>query len=170
MNRIFSALGVSLWIALLSPMVQAATLKTLDVAALPGDRVELKLVFDEPPPAPRGYTTESPARIALDLPGVVSQLASKTRDLGNGNARSATVVEAKDRARLIINLNQLSPYDFRSKATTSLSWSGRVAKARPRGRPLPPSRFRRPSARLRRRARPFVRWISSVVPRAKAMS
>ncbi|GAB6405162.1 type IV pilus secretin PilQ [Pseudomonas sp. MHK4] len=99
--------------ALLSPMVQAANLKALDVAALPGDRVELKLVFDEPPPTPRGYTTESPARIALDLPGVVSQLASKTRDLGNGNARSATVVEAKDRARLIVNLNQLSPYDFR---------------------------------------------------------
>ncbi|EJN29461.1 type IV pilus secretin PilQ/competence protein [Pseudomonas sp. GM78] len=113
MNRIFSALGVSLWIALLSPMVQAANLKALDVAALPGDRVELKLVFDEPPPTPRGYTTESPARIALDLPGVVSQLASKTRDLGIGNARSATVVEAKDRARLIINLTRLSPYDFR---------------------------------------------------------
>ncbi|MCK8656254.1 type IV pilus secretin PilQ [Pseudomonas umsongensis] len=113
MNRILSALGVSLWIALLAPMVQAAKLKALDVAALPGDRVELKLVFDEPPPTPRGYTTESPARIALDLPGVVSQLASKARDLGNGNARSATVVEAKDRARLIINLTQLSPYDFR---------------------------------------------------------
>ncbi|EPA98272.1 type IV pilus secretin PilQ [Pseudomonas umsongensis] len=113
MNRIFSTLGVSLWIALLSPMVQAANLKALDVAALPGDRVELKLVFDQPPPTPRGYTTDSPARIALDLPGVVSQLASKTRDLGSGNARSATVVEAKDRARLIINLTQLSPYDMR---------------------------------------------------------
>ncbi|MFJ2693737.1 type IV pilus secretin PilQ [Pseudomonas sp. NPDC087336] len=113
MNRILSALGVSLWIALLSPMVQAVNLKALDVAALPGDRVELKLVFDEPPPTPRGYTTDSPARIALDLPGVVSQLASKTRDLGSGNARSATVVEAKDRARLIINLTRLSPYDFR---------------------------------------------------------
>ncbi|MBD0680157.1 type IV pilus secretin PilQ family protein [Pseudomonas sp. PSB11] len=113
MNRIFSTLGVSLWIALLSPMVQAANLKALDVAALPGDRVELKLVFDQPPPTPRGYTTDSPARIALDLPGVVSQLASKTRDLGSGNARSATVVEAKDRARLIINLTRLSPYDMR---------------------------------------------------------
>ena len=113
MNRIFSTLGISLWIALLSPMVQAANLKTLDVAALPGDRVELKLVFDEPPPTPRGYTTESPARIALDLPGVVSHLVSKTRDLGSGNARSATVVEAKDRARLIINLTQLTPYDTR---------------------------------------------------------
>ena len=39
MNRIFSTLGFSLWIALLSPMVIAANLKTLDVAALPGDRV-----------------------------------------------------------------------------------------------------------------------------------
>ena len=46
MNRIFSTLGFSLWIALLSPMVQAASLKTLDVAALPGDRIELKLSFD----------------------------------------------------------------------------------------------------------------------------
>ncbi|WP_449438039.1 MULTISPECIES: type IV pilus secretin PilQ [Pseudomonas] len=113
MNRIFATFGVSLWIALLSPMVQAANLKALDVAALPGDRVELKLSFDGAPPAPHGYTTEQPARIALDLPGVVSQLTSKTRDLGGGNARSATVVEAKDRTRLIINLTQLTPYTAR---------------------------------------------------------
>lgn len=96
MNRIFSTFGISLWIAFLSPLVQAANLKALDVAALPGDRVELKLSFDGPPPQPHGYTTEQPARIALDLPGVTSQLANKSRDLGGGNARSATVVEAKD--------------------------------------------------------------------------
>ncbi|MFU2326525.1 type IV pilus secretin PilQ [Pseudomonas sp. NFX98] len=130
MNRIFSTLGVSLWIALLSPMVQAANLKTLDVAALPGDRVELKLAFDEPPPAPHGYTTESPARIALDLPGVVSQLASKTRDLGGGNARSATVVEAKDRTRLIINLTQLTPYDTRIEGNSLFVVVGQGGKPR----------------------------------------
>ncbi|UVK99188.1 type IV pilus secretin PilQ [Pseudomonas sp. B21-048] len=113
MNRIFSTFGISLWIAFLSPMVQAASLKALDVAALPGDRVELKLSFDGPPPQPHGYTTEQPARIALDLPGVTSQLANKNRDLGGGNARSATVVEAKDRTRLIINLTQLAPYNSR---------------------------------------------------------
>ncbi|MGG7671131.1 type IV pilus secretin PilQ family protein [Pseudomonas sp. WC2] len=113
MNRIFSTLGLSLWIALMSPMVLAANLKTLDVAALPGDRVELKLAFDGPPPQPKGYTTESPARIALDLPGVASQLASKNLDLGSGNARTATVVEAKDRTRLIVSLTQLSPYSTR---------------------------------------------------------
>lgn len=129
MNRIFSTLGVSLWIALLSPMVDAANLKALDVAALPGDRVELKLVFDGPPPTPRGYSTESPARIALDLPGVVSHLASKTRDLGSGNARSATVVEAKDRARLIINLTQLTPYDTRVEGNSLFVVVGQGGKS-----------------------------------------
>ncbi|RON58626.1 type IV pilus secretin PilQ [Pseudomonas frederiksbergensis] len=144
MNRIFSTLGISLWIALLSPMVQAATLNALDVAALPGDRVELKLTFDGPPPPPHGYTTEQPARIALDLPGVVSKLASKNRDLGGGNARSATVVEAKDRTRLIINLTQLTPYSSRvegnklyvvvgqgAKSTASKPVAPRVATATP---------------------------------------
>lgn len=128
MNRIFSTFGLSLWIALLSPMVQAANLKTLDVATLPGDRVELKLTFDEPPPVPRGYTTESPARIALDLPGVASQLASKTRDLGSGNARSATVVEARDRTRLIINLTQPAPYDSRIEGNNLLVVVGQGVK------------------------------------------
>ncbi|MDR6924914.1 type IV pilus secretin PilQ [Pseudomonas sp. BE134] len=120
MNRTFSTLGISLWIAMMSPMVLATNLKALDVAALPGDRIELKLSFDGPPAAPHGYTTEQPARIALDLPGVVSQLASKNRDLGGGNARSATVVEAKDRTRLIINLTQLTPYSAKVEGNNLL--------------------------------------------------
>ncbi|QBX39427.1 type IV pilus secretin PilQ [Pseudomonas fluorescens] len=128
MNRIFSTLGFSLWIALLSPMVQAASLKTLDVAALPGDRIELKLSFDSPPPQPKGYTTESPARIALDLPGVASQLTSKTRDLGSGNARTATVVEANDRTRLIISLTQLTSYTSRVEGNNLFVVVGQGAK------------------------------------------
>jgi type IV pilus assembly protein PilQ len=129
MNRIFSTLGFSLWIALMSPMVLAANLKTLDVAALPGDRVELKLSFDGPPPLPKGYTTESPARIALDLPGVASQLASKNLDLGSGNARTATVVEAKDRTRLIVSLTQLAPYNTRVEGNNLFVVVGQGAPA-----------------------------------------
>ncbi|MFP6831306.1 MAG: type IV pilus secretin PilQ family protein [Pseudomonas sp.] len=129
MNRIFSTLGFSLWIALMSPMVFAANLKTLDVAALPGDRVELKLSFDAPPPQPKGYTTESPARIALDLPGVASQLASKNLDLGSGNARTATVVEAKERTRLIVSLTQLAPYTTRVEGNNLFVVVGQGAPA-----------------------------------------
>ncbi|WP_439860690.1 type IV pilus secretin PilQ [Pseudomonas sp. MBLB4136] len=113
MNSSLSYLGVSLLAVLFSPTLLAANLQTLDVAALPGDRVELKLSFDEPVSAPRGYTIEQPARIALDLPGVSNKLGAKNRELGVGNARSVTVVEAKDRTRLIINLTSLSPYSTR---------------------------------------------------------
>jgi type IV pilus assembly protein PilQ len=115
MNISPSFLGLPLLAALLSPSLMAADLQALDVAALPGDRVELKLTFDEPVLAPRGYTIEQPARIALDLPGVSNKLGVKTRELGVGNARSVTVVEAKDRTRLIINLTNLSPYNTRAE-------------------------------------------------------
>ena len=102
-------------IALLSPLALAANLQNLDVASLPGERVELKLSFDEPVTSvPKGYTIEQPARIAIDLPGVKSQLDSRNRELGMGNARSLTVVEANDRTRLIINLTSLVPYTTRT--------------------------------------------------------
>ncbi|WP_181296463.1 type IV pilus secretin PilQ [Pseudomonas sp. Q2-TVG4-2] len=113
MNTTLSRLGLSLLAALISPALLAANLNSLDVASLPGDRVELKLAFDEPVPTPRGYTLDQPARIALDLPGVSSKLASKNHELGVGNARSVTVVEAQGRTRLIVNLTSLVPYSTR---------------------------------------------------------
>ncbi len=113
MNISLSQVGYALSMLFLSPALLAANLQHLDVASLPGDRVELKLRFDEPVAAPRGYTIEQPARIALDLPGVTSQLGSKGRELGMGNARSVTIVEAKDRTRLIVNLTSLAPYSTR---------------------------------------------------------
>lgn len=115
MNRTMTRLGFALLAGLFAPSLLAANLQRVDVASLPGDRVELKLGFDEPVAAPRGYTIEQPARIALDLPGVQNGLGSKNRELGVGNARSLTVVEAKDRTRLIINLTTLVPYSTRTQ-------------------------------------------------------
>lgn len=113
MNLSLSRIGLSLLAAFISPSLLAASLNSLDVASLPGDRVELKLAFDEPVTNPRGYTLDQPARIALDLPGVTSKLASKNQELGVGNARSVTVVEAQGRTRLIVNLTSLVPYSTR---------------------------------------------------------
>ena len=115
MNNPLPIYGFTLMAIFLSPSILAANLQALDVAALPGDRVELKLTFDEPILAPRGYTIEQPARIALDLPGVSNKLGAKNRELGVGNARSVTVVEAKDRTRLIVNLTTLAPYSTRAE-------------------------------------------------------
>ncbi|WP_263261623.1 type IV pilus secretin PilQ family protein [Pseudomonas sp. RIT-PI-S] len=139
MNRILSALGVALVALLASPALLAATLKTLDVAALPGDRIELKLSFDSPVTAPRGYTTEDPARIALDFPGVVAQVATRSRDLGVGNARSLVLIEAKDRTRLIVNLTTLVSYSTRVEGNNVFVLIGQGASAVQASGPTPPA-------------------------------
>src|SRR5690606_14573394 len=54
-----------------------------------------------------------PARIAVDLKDTQSGLSSRNISLGSGNAQSMTVVETKDRTRLIFNLVELSPYETR---------------------------------------------------------
>jgi type IV pilus assembly protein PilQ len=135
MNSSLSHLGISLLALLLSPALLAADLQALDVSALPGDRVELKLTFDEPVLAPRGYTIEQPARIALDFPGVSSKLGAKNRELGVGNARSVTVVEAKDRTRLIINLTSLAPYSTRADGNNLYVVIGEGASSAASARP-----------------------------------
>ena len=131
MKTSISCIGLSLIAVFLPASIMAANLQDLNVAALPGDRVELKLTFDEPVLAPRGYTIEQPARIALDLPGVSNKLGLKNRELGVGNARSVTIVEAKDRTRLIINLTNLAAYQARVEGNDLFVVVGGTALAQP---------------------------------------
>jgi type IV pilus assembly protein PilQ len=131
MKTSISCIGLSLIAVFLPASIMAANLQDLNVAALPGDRVELKLTFDEPVLAPRGYTIEQPARIALDLPGVSNKLGLKNRELGVGNARSVTIVEAKDRTRLIINLTNLAAYQTRVEGNDLFVVVGGTALAQP---------------------------------------
>ena len=100
----------TLCLALLSMQARAVVLNDVSFASLAGDRTEVTLTFDGVPPEPKGYTIEKPARIALDLKGVNNALSTKYHSLGVGNAQGLTVVGAKDRTRLIVNLVELVPY------------------------------------------------------------
>ena len=104
--------------ALLSSQSLAATMEAIEFSSLPGDRTEIRMQFDEPPPAPNGYTIEQPARIVLDLPGVISGLNDKHHNLGIGNARKVSVISTKDRTRAIVNLTQLVPYETEVSGNT----------------------------------------------------
>ena len=59
---------------------------------------------------PTGFTIQSPARIALDFPGVVNAMGRNSVELNQGNLRSANVVQAGDRTRVVINLKQPAAY------------------------------------------------------------
>lgn len=96
---------------LLSGLASAVTLEDVSFSSLPGERLEVTLKFDGEPPEPSGYTIERPARIAVDLADTTSGLNTRSVPLGSGNAQSMTVVETKDRTRLIFNLVELAPYE-----------------------------------------------------------
>jgi type IV pilus assembly protein PilQ len=98
----------------------ASNLKNIQFSSLPGDVTEVRLDFDGVPPQVSGYTIEKPARIAIDMPGVVSDLKSKTHQIGSGNARSAVIVTAQDRSRLVINLSRLVAYTTRVEGNSML--------------------------------------------------
>jgi type IV pilus assembly protein PilQ len=108
-RNVWRLLGASV-ILLAATSVHAVALKNMTYASLPGDKLEVKLEFDGAPPEVKGYSIDRPARVALDLIGASSDLASKYHNLGAGNARNITVVEAKDRTRLIVNLVQAQGY------------------------------------------------------------
>ena len=94
-----------------SGLANAVSLNDVTFSSLPSDGTEIKLMFDGTPPNPTGYTIERPARIAIDLSDTQSALESRALSLGSGNAKSMTVVETKDRTRLIFNLVELAPYE-----------------------------------------------------------
>ena len=97
-------------VGLLSSLASAATLQDVSFSSLPGERLEVTLQFDAPPPEPTSYTIERPARIAVDLKDTNSALSARSLSLGSGNAQSMTVIETSDRTRLIFNLIELVPY------------------------------------------------------------
>jgi type IV pilus assembly protein PilQ len=110
----FRALLVVLCTVLASSLVTASiNLQDVEFSSQPGGRFEVRLDFDAPPPEPKGYNIEKPARIALDLNGVSSQLSQKKFPLSYGNASSAVVLESAGRTRIILNLVELAPYKTR---------------------------------------------------------
>ncbi|MGK0248205.1 MAG: type IV pilus assembly protein PilQ [Oleispira sp.] len=128
-HRIFKA--VQLFVAVIlatfvSAQSFASNLIDIKFSALPGDVTQMELIFDGQPPTPGGYTIEKPARISLDLPGVNSQLESKYHKIGFGNARTATVVNAENRARVIVSLVQLVPYAVESRDDRLLVMMGKT--------------------------------------------
>ncbi len=104
------AVVIALVVSAFSVVVQASSLQDMRFAELPGEIFEVRLGFDVIGPEPAGFTIERPARIVLDFVGVENQLQQKKFPLAFDNAKSAIVLSGNGRTRLILNLNELTPY------------------------------------------------------------
>jgi type IV pilus assembly protein PilQ len=59
---------------------------------------------------PTGFATQAPARIALDFPGATNATGKNAVEINQGNLKSANVVEAGGRSRIVLNLKQPTSY------------------------------------------------------------
>jgi type IV pilus assembly protein PilQ len=102
-------------IALCLTCASTATLAQLAIrsvsGSLQGGSEVLRIDFSEPlSNLPTGFATQNPARIALDFPGAVNGVAKNAVEINQGNLKSANVVEAGGRARVVLNLKQPTSY------------------------------------------------------------
>jgi len=68
--------------------------------------------------APTGFAIQSPARIALDFPGVSNAMGRSSVEINQGNLRSVNVVQSGERSRLVLNLKQPAAYKTELRGKT----------------------------------------------------
>ncbi len=79
--------------------------------SLQGGGEVVRVELSEPLEAlPAGFAIQSPARIALDFPGITSGLSQSMIELHQGNLTTANVVEVGGRTRVVLNLRAATNY------------------------------------------------------------
>jgi type IV pilus assembly protein PilQ len=119
----FRILSASAWLMVLgvlgtlpSQPARAADppkLLSVDVQPLPAQQLQVTMKLSGPAPKPLSFTIDNPARISFDLPNTELALPSRRIDVHTSGLDSILAAEAKDRARLVLNLDKLVPYDTR---------------------------------------------------------
>lgn len=108
-NLRIGALGLVLFVAPALALAQAA-IRSISASQSAGAEV-VRIELSQPLQAvPSGFTVQTPPRIAIDLPGVTSDLPRSSVDINQGNVRSANIAQAGERTRLVLNLKQPANY------------------------------------------------------------
>ncbi len=87
----------------------SSTLKDISYTTLPGGSVQLHLNFAGAVPQPRIFTTDNPARIAIDFANT-DTTAQRHTDIGQGATSGVSAVSAGGRTRVIVELMRPAAY------------------------------------------------------------
>jgi type IV pilus assembly protein PilQ len=91
---------------------QSNSIEAINVSPQAGGNLVIKVTMKQAPASPpAGFTISNPPRIAFDFPNTASTLGRGAQDVGEGDLRSFTVVQAGDRTRLVLNLTRATSYD-----------------------------------------------------------
>lgn len=104
-------------------------LEEIGFVSLPGDRFEIELGFNAPPPLPEVFSIDNPARLTMDFANVSSQLEERRFPLNFSIADSIMILEAQDRTRMVVNLTTPSGYTTRVQGNSLIIVIGDEAAA-----------------------------------------
>lgn len=111
--NIIAKLGISLFGALafsFTAYAQSNSIEAISSINQSGKEI-VKIDFSQPlTKAPEGFSIQTPARIALDFPGMANAIGKNLVEINYGNLKSANVVQVGDRTRVVLNLKQSTPY------------------------------------------------------------
>ena len=86
--------------------------ESITASRLPNGEVQIKIGMKRAMAAPPEiFTIGTPPRIALTFLKTSNGMDKRTLDFAEGDLRSATIVQAADRTRLVFNLNQMLTYN-----------------------------------------------------------
>jgi type IV pilus assembly protein PilQ len=128
-------LYVGLGLAMMASQLDAASIQALNFTPLPGGEVEVAIKLDGVSD-PQIFSTENPARIALDFPDTKLLAKERVINVGTGATKAVTAVEAGNRSRVVIDLFRGSSYTTRLDGQTLVvrvanGFSGELSSARP---------------------------------------
>jgi type IV pilus assembly protein PilQ len=111
--------AVGLGLMLVSAAALAGNvLQDVRYAAAPGGKVDITLQFSGPVGDVQAFTTDSPPRIAIDLPDTTSGLANRRVVIGSGATKAVSAAEAGGRTRVVVDLLRPAGYTTRSAGNT----------------------------------------------------
>lgn len=122
-NGMIRVLGMCVILGIFSGTVRAeaqnsiAALNVTNGAGVTTIKVELTQPLANPP---AGFTINTPPRIALDFPNTTNGLGKSLQNFNEGDLRSANIVQAGSRTRLVINLSQMLAYDTKIEGNNLL--------------------------------------------------
>ncbi|CAK0740079.1 Fimbrial assembly protein PilQ [Gammaproteobacteria bacterium] len=150
-------LGLVLGLSLAGAHAENRLLQDISFATLPGNQVQVTLAMSAPIPEPVSFTTDNPARIAIDLPDTHLSIAHRFQQVGVGAVQSIVAVEASGRTRVVINLAQLVPHEIKADGNRLLVALGRLTPA-----PSSPTSPQMSSADSLGKSVPLVRAIEDI--------
>ena len=93
-------------------------LRDISYSTLPGNRIQVSMELENAPADTSSFTIDDPARITFDFPGTRNRLDERSMRIGVGNVEGVSTAEADGRTRVVLNLAEMTEYDYEVDGNT----------------------------------------------------